>query len=74
MTDIAVPVSRTHRPRSHLSVGYSRPELPDRGWVTAIGIGLWTIGVLPATAVFIALRESIKELFRRNPATSSRVE
>ena len=47
------------------SVGYSRPELPDRGWVTAIGIALWIVGFLPALAVFFYLRESIKDLFRR---------
>lgn len=47
------------------SIGYSRPELPDRGWVTAIGIGLWIIGLLPALAVFFVLRQAIKDLFRR---------
>ncbi|MDT4991870.1 MAG: hypothetical protein QOH97_1762 [Actinoplanes sp.] len=48
------------------SIGYSRPELPERGWVTAIGLGLGLIGVLPAIAGFYALRESIKDLFRRH--------
>jgi hypothetical protein len=47
------------------SVGYSRPELPARGWVTAVGIILWIIGFLPALAVFFYLRESIKDVFRR---------
>jgi uncharacterized protein DUF6346 len=47
------------------SIGYSRPELPDRGWVTAIGITLWIIGILPLLAVIFYLRETAKELFRR---------
>lgn len=47
------------------SIGYSRPELPDRGWVTAIGVSLWIIGFLPALAVFFVLRGAIKDLFRR---------
>ncbi|MEV4343535.1 DUF6346 domain-containing protein [Actinoplanes sp. NPDC049596] len=52
-------------PGSRGSIGYSRPELPDRGWVTAIGIALWIIGVLPLLAVLVYVRETVKELVRR---------
>ena len=47
------------------SVGYARPELPDRGWVTAIGLVLWFIGFLPALAVFVVLYQAVKDRFRR---------
>ncbi|GIF25739.1 hypothetical protein BJ973_004014 [Actinoplanes tereljensis] len=47
------------------SIGYSRPELPDRGWVTAIGIALWIIGALPLMAVLFYLREIFRDLIRR---------
>jgi hypothetical protein len=47
------------------SIGYSRPELPERGWVTAIGIALWIVGALPLLMVFYYLRGLLKDLIRR---------
>jgi Family of unknown function (DUF6346) len=46
-------------------VGYSRAELPDRGWVTSISAVLLFFAVLPLLAVVVYLREGVKDMVRR---------
>ncbi|WP_250035640.1 DUF6346 domain-containing protein [Paractinoplanes maris] len=48
------------------SVGYSRPEVPDRGWVTAVQVVLAVIAFLFAAGIFVFFRETIKDMRRRN--------
>lgn len=52
-------------PGSRGSTSYSRPELPDRGWLGWIGALVGFLGVLPLLGVFVYLRETVKDALRR---------
>ena len=47
------------------SIGYSRPELPARGWVTAAAILAGILAFLCAAAVYLYIRQTIKDMRRR---------
>ncbi|GAA2884485.1 hypothetical protein Acy02nite_17680 [Actinoplanes cyaneus] len=55
-------------PGSRGNVGYSRPELPSRGWVTLIAAVIGFIGVLPILVLLAVLRDGLRSLFRRRRA------
>ncbi len=46
-------------------VGYSRAELPDRGWVTFAGVVVAIVGALPLLLLLFLVRDSVRSLFRR---------
>lgn len=52
------------------STSYSRPELPDRGWLGWIGALVGFLGVLPLLGVFFYVRETIKYVVRRRRRTT----
>ena len=43
------------------AVSYSRPEVPARGWITAVTVLLGVVAVLCFGTVFFILRETIKD-------------
>ncbi|MEU4220756.1 DUF6346 domain-containing protein [Actinoplanes sp. NPDC026623] len=47
------------------SVSYSRPELPDRGWVGWVSAFVGLLAVFALLAVYFYLRDVIKDLRRR---------
>jgi uncharacterized protein involved in exopolysaccharide biosynthesis len=49
------------------SVAYSRPEVPERGRVTGAALVLGVLALLCAGAVFLFLRETLRDRRRRRP-------
>lgn len=47
------------------SISYSRPELPDRGWVGAIAFVFGLLAVLPFLGVLVYIKEKVRDLRRR---------
>jgi hypothetical protein len=47
------------------AVSYSRPEVPDRGWITAVTVLLGVLAALCFGAIYFILRETIKDMRRR---------
>jgi hypothetical protein len=52
------------------SIGYSRPELPNRGWVTLIAAIIGFLALLPFLAAVTYVWSSIKDAFRRPQAST----
>ncbi|WIM96979.1 DUF6346 domain-containing protein [Actinoplanes oblitus] len=52
-------------PGSRGRVGYSRAEVPDRGWVTFIGVVIFGAGLIPVLFVVALVWEGMRRLFRR---------
>jgi len=46
------------------AISYSRPEVPSRGWVTAVTVLLAVLAFLCAGAVYLFARQTIKDLRR----------
>ncbi|BCY05370.1 DUF6346 domain-containing protein [Actinoplanes sp. L3-i22] len=46
-------------------IGYSRAELPSRGWVTFIAAVIGFLGVVPILLLLAMLRDGLRGLFRR---------
>lgn len=47
------------------AISYSRPEVPARGWITAVTVLLGVLAALCYGAIYFILRETIKDIRRR---------